>query len=175
VTASQVGELFVREHALFRSVLDELEQRMWREGEGARASLAESLRLLLPALDGHADVEGVVFRHPPDEIDSLPDTLPQIADQHRVLAALRCDILSALEQSAEECTFDRLRDLSASLTADLRQHLDTEERELWPLYQVALRKPISSFLSAHHERSVLALEAELVRSLSARPLAVPGG
>ena len=171
----QVSELFVREHALFRNVLDKLERCVRCEGEGARSGLGEALRLLLPALDGHAEVEGLVFRHAPDTVGSLPEPLPEVAAQHRALAALRNDILSALEQSTEECPFDRLRNMAASLAADLRQHLDTEEQRLWPLYQLALHMPTSSFLPAHLEHSVLALDAELARSLAGSPLPVPSG
>jgi hemerythrin-like domain-containing protein len=169
-----VTELFAREHALFRAFLDSLERELAASGERARANVAKALRLLLPALDGHAEIEGIVFRHPPDEPDGDRRALGEVAAQHGALATLRDEILSALEQATGELPFTRLQALTAHLVGELRQHLDTEERRLWPLYQRALMRPLDAVIPLHLERRARALEQELGRGIAAiNPVASP--
>jgi hypothetical protein len=160
-------ELFVRQHALFRALLDSLEQTLTHSGEPARAVLSEALRMLLPALDSHAEIEDVVFCLPPDMLDADPRALAEVSTQHRALAALRNEVLSALEQSAEDLPFGRLKSLSDSLASDLRRHLETEELRLWPLYQDALRRPLDLLIPVHLERRAQALEKTLSQGIVA--------
>jgi hemerythrin len=162
-----VAELFVKEHALFRVLLDKLELDLAQGEDRARADVSEALRALLPSLDRHAEIEDIVFRYPPDGVDDHPKALAEVAAQHRGLAALRNEILFALEQSFEEYPFVKLRTLTESLVNDLRVHLETEETRLWPLYQGALRRPVESVVPVHLEKRAQALEKELDRVIAA--------
>jgi hypothetical protein len=160
-------ELFVRQHALFRAVLDSLEQTLAHGGEPARAVLSEALRMLLPALDCHAEIEGMVFRHAPDTPGGNLQALAEVSAQHQALAMLRNEVLSALEQSEQDLPFTRLKGLSDSLASDLRRHLDTEELRLWPLYQGALQCPLDALVPMHFERRSQALERTLSQGIIA--------
>jgi len=162
-----VAELFAKEHALFRALLSKLELDLAQTEVRARADVSDALRALLPSLDRHAEIEDIVFRHPPDGADDDPKALAEVAAQHRAIAALRDEILFALERSSEECPFARLRKLTESLIHDLRVHLQTEEARLWPLYQGALNRPLDAVVPIHLEKRAQALEKELDRGIAA--------
>jgi hypothetical protein len=67
-----VAELFIKEHALFRALLDRVELGLARRDDRARADVGNALRVLLPSLDRHAEIEDIVFRYPPDNVDDAP-------------------------------------------------------------------------------------------------------
>src|SRR5450631_577816 len=100
-----VAELFAKEHALFRVLLDKLELNLAQRQDRARADVSDALRALLPSLDRHEEIEDIVFRHPPDGVDTDPEPLAEVAAQHRNISALRDEILFALERSSEEYSF----------------------------------------------------------------------
>ena len=162
-----VAELFAREHALFRGFVDRLELDLSQRREGARDAVSEALRMLLPALDRHSEIEDIVFRHPPDLEDNASRALTEVDAQHAELAALRDEILSALEQSAEELPFTRLKALTEALIADLRVHLHTEETRLWPFYKGALGRTVEAVVPIDLGKRALALEKELERGIAA--------
>jgi hemerythrin-like domain-containing protein len=162
-----VAELFAKEHALFRVLLDNLELDLAQRKDRARADVSDALRALLPSLDRHAEIEEIVFRYPPDGVADEPKALAEVAAQHRELSALRNEILFALEQSFEEYPFAKLRTLAESLINDLRVHLETEETRLWPLYQGALKRPLDAVVPIHLEKRAQALEKELDRVIAA--------
>ncbi len=162
-----VAELFVKEHALFRMLLDRLELDLTQRQDRARADVSDALRALLPSLDRHAEIEEIVFRYPPDGADDNPNALSEVAAQHHELSALRNEILSALERSSEEYPFARLRTLTESLINNLRVHLETEETRLWPFYQGALKRPLDAVVPIHLEKRAHALERELGLAIAA--------
>ena len=162
-----VAELFAKEHALFRALLSKLELDLAQAAVRARADVSDALRALLPSLDRHAEIEEIVFRHPPDGVDDDSKALAEVAAQHRAIAALRDEILFALERSTEEYPYARLRTLTESLIRDLRVHLETEETRLWPLYQTALKRPVDAVVPIHLEKRAQALEKELGRGIAA--------
>jgi hypothetical protein len=162
-----VAELFVKEHALFRALLDKLELDLAQREDRARTDVGNALRVLLPSLDRHEEIEDIVFRYPPDRVDDDPRALAEVAAQHRGLTALRDEILFALERSTEECPFARLRALAESLVSDLREHLQTEETRLWPLYHGALGRPVDAVVPIHLGRRAQALEDALGRGIVA--------
>jgi hemerythrin-like domain-containing protein len=162
-----VAELFTTEHTLFRVLLDRLELDLAQQEDRARADVSDALRALLPLLDRHAEIEDIVFRFPPDGVDDDPKALSEVAAQHRELAALRNEILFALERSFEEYPFARLRALTESLINDLRLHLVTEETRLWPFYQGALKRPLDAVVPIHLEKRAQVLEKELDRVIAA--------
>jgi len=162
-----VAELFVKEHALFRVLLDKLELDLAQREDRARADLSDALRALLPSLDRHAEIEDIVFRYPPDGVDDDSKALSEVEAQHRELSALRNEVLSALERSSEEYPFAKLRKLTQSLIDDLRVHLETEEKRLWPFYQGALKRPVDAVVPIHLGKRAQALERELDRVIAA--------
>ena len=162
-----VAELFVKEHALFRVLLDKLELDLAQPEDRARVDVSDALRVLLPSLDRHAEIEEIVFRYPPDGVDDEPKALAEVAAQHRELAALRNEILLALERSSEGYLFAKLRTLTQSLMNDLRVHLETEETRLWPLYQGALMRSLDAVVPIHLEKRAQALEQELGQGIAA--------
>lgn len=162
-----VVELFVKEHALFRVLLDKLELDLAQREDRARADVSDALRVLLPSLDRHAEIEEIVFRYPPDGAADEPEALEEVAAQHRELSALRNEILLALERSSEGYPFANLRTLTESLIDDLRVHLETEEIRLWPLYQGALGRPLEAVVPIHLDKRAQALERELDLGIAA--------
>jgi len=162
-----VAELFVKEHALFRVLLDKLELDLAQREDRARADVSDALRVLLPSLDRHAEIEEIVFRYPPDGADDEPKALAEVAAQHRELSALRNEILLALERSSEGYPFAKLRELTQSLINDLRVHLETEEMRLWPLYQGALKRSLEAVVPIHLDKRAQALEKELDLGIAA--------
>jgi len=161
-----VAELFIKEHALFRALLDRVELGLARRDDRARADVGNALRVLLPSLDRHAEIEDIVFRYPPDNVDDAPRALAEVGAQHRALAALRNEILFALERSTEY-PFVKLRALTELLINDLRQHFETEERRLWPLYPGALKRPVDAVVPIHLDRRAQALDKELSQAIAA--------
>ena len=162
-----VAELFVKEHALFRALIDKLELDLAQREVRARGDVSDALRALLPSLDRHAEIEDIVFRYPPDGVDDEPKALAEVAAQHGELSALRNEILFALERSSEEFPFAKLRTLTESLINDLRVHLETEETRLWPFYQRALQRSLDAVVPIHLERRAQVLEKELERVIAA--------
>ena len=168
-----VAELFAKEHALFRALFDKLELMLAQRHARAYADVSVALRALLPSLDRHAEIEDIVFRHPPDGADDDheafddPKVLSEVTAQHRALAALRNEILFALERVSDEYSFAKLRTLTESLINDLRAHLETEETRLWPLCQGALKRPLDAVVPIHLEKRAQALETELGRAIAA--------
>lgn len=162
-----VAELFAKEHALFRALLDKLELDLAQREDRARADVSDALRVLLPSLDLHAEIEDIVFRYPPDNVVDDPKALAEVAAQHHALSALRDEILFALERSAEEHPFVKLRALTESLINDLREHLETEEMRLWPFYQGALKRPLDAVVPIHLDKRAQALERELGQGIAA--------
>ena len=162
-----VAELFAKEHALFRALVDKLELDLARREDRARTDVSDALRILLPSLDRHEMIEDIVFRHPPDGADDDHKALAEVAAQHRKLTGLREEILFALEQSSEGYPFAKLRALTAALINDIRVHLETEETRLWPLYQGALRRPVEVVVPIHLEKRAQALEKELSQGIAA--------
>jgi hemerythrin-like domain-containing protein len=162
-----VVELFEKEHALFRVLVERLELDLSQSEDRARADMSDALRALLPALDRHAEIEDIVFLHPPDSGGDDAKALAEVAAQHQKLAGLRDEILLALEQSSDAYPLERLRRLTETLIKDLRVHLETEEIRLWPLYQGALGRPLDAVVPIHLERRAQALENELRRAIAA--------
>jgi hypothetical protein len=162
-----VVELFIKEHALFRVLLDKLELDLAQTEERARADVSEALRTLLPALDRHAEIEDVVFRDPPDIADDRGQALEEVETQHRELARLRDEVLLALEESLDEYPLEELRRLTASLIGNLRIHLETEEARLWPLYRSALARSLDAVVPIHIDKRAQALESALDRGIAA--------
>lgn len=162
-----IAEHFTKEHALFRVLVNELELDLARAEDRARADVSDALRVLLPSLDRHAEIEEIAFRYPPDNVDDDPKALAEVAAQHRALAALRNEILFALERSSEEYPFVKLRALTESLINDLREHLQTEELRLWPLYQEALKRPLDAVVPIHLDKRAQALEKDLDLGIAA--------
>jgi hypothetical protein len=170
-----VAELFAKEHALFRLLLERLALDLAQPEDRARRDVSDALRVLVPSLDRHAEIEDIVFRHPPDGTADPSRALAEVEEQHRQLSALRDEVLCALERSAEECPFGRLRTLTQSLMSDLRVHLETEETRLWPLYRGALQRPLDAVVPIHLEKRALALEKELHWGIAAISHAAPAG
>ena len=162
-----VAELFTKEHALFRALLDSVELGLAQREDRARADVSDALRVLLPSLDRHAEIEDIVFRYPPDNVDDDPRALAEVGAQHRALAALRNEILFALERSTEEYPFVKLRALTESLINDLREHFKTEELRLWPLYPGALKRPVDAVVPIHLDRRAQALDRKLSQAIAA--------
>jgi hemerythrin-like domain-containing protein len=162
-----VAELFTKEHALFRVLLDKLEFDLARQEDRARVDVSDALGALLPSLDRHAEIEEIVFRYRPDGVGNDPGALSEVAAQHRELAALRNAVLFALERSSEEYPFAKLKTLTESLINDLRLHLETEETRLWPFYQGALKRPLDAVVPIHLEKRAEALEKELGLAIAA--------
>lgn len=156
----RVEELLSREHAVFRRLLDRLDSERRMEEPHARVAMTEAFRILLPALDRHEEIEDMVF--PPPADDAEEDALAVVAGQHRAIAALRDEVLYALEL-AEDCPFERLSALVGFLSRNLREHLATEETRLWPRYRAVLGRPLSTNL----DRRVRALEREVERGIAA--------
>jgi hemerythrin-like domain-containing protein len=168
-----VAELFAVEHALFRALVDKLELDLAQREDRARAHVSDALRTLLPSLDRHEMIEDIVFRHPPDVVDDKRTALAEVAAQHGKLTRLRDEILFALERSAEDFPFAKLRALTEALISDLRVHLETEETRLWPLYQGALKRPVDAVVPIHLEKRAQALEEELSRGIASISHASP--
>jgi hypothetical protein len=164
-----VAELFAKEHALFRAFIDRLEVDLAQRRDKARADLSDALRILLPSLDRHAEIEDIVFQYPPDGVDDDPKALAEVAAQHHTLAALRNEILFALERSTEEFPFAKLSTLTQSLIKGLRVHLATEETRLWPLYQAALARPVDAVVPIHLDKRARILEKQLSLGIAAIP------
>jgi hypothetical protein len=162
-----VAELFAKEHALFRVLLDKLELALAQRQVRAHADVSDALRAVLPSLDQHAEIEDIVFQYPPDGVDDNRKALSEVTAQHRELAGLRNEILFALERASEEYPFAKLRTLTQSLIYNLRTHLETEETRLWPLYQGALKRPLDAVVPIHLEKRAQALEQQLGRAIAA--------
>ncbi|MBI3563635.1 MAG: hypothetical protein HY079_00405 [Elusimicrobia bacterium] len=161
----KVMDLLSREHAAFRRLLDRLETDLDHPAPRAREEMSEALRILLPALDRHEEIEELAFERPASDDAADEKTLAEVAAQHRAIEALRGEILYALEL-AGECPFERLHALTGFLARNLRDHLSTEEIRLWPRYQEVLRRSFERDLSAHLDRRIRALEREVERGIA---------
>jgi hemerythrin-like domain-containing protein len=159
-----VREVLSREHRSFRLTLDALEREADQHESRAKSALADSLRLLLPALDRHEELEDLIF-----EFASMEDggeALDAVAAQHRGIAELREEILEVLER-VDACSFDRLRGLALFLAQSLRVHLNTEESRLWESFRDLLDRPCDAVLAERLRRRARVLERELRRGRAA--------
>jgi len=162
----KVLDLLAREHAVFRKLLNQLELDLEHREERARTEIDAALKTLLPALSRHEEIEDMVFKCPPDAPYDDGEPVAEVEETLRSISALREEILYALEQ-AEECPFERYKALAAFLIDNLRDHFNTEESRLWPLYRGCLSRSLSNSLSNHLERRVKVLERELNRGVAA--------
>lgn len=162
-----IREIFSKEHSLFRELLDKLELDLARPQARARADVVAALRILLPALDRHEEIEDIVYARPADAACDNRKLLRAIEDQHRDLSVLRDDILFTLERSAQERPFARLSTLTRCMICDLRAHLKMEESLLWPLYRASLNRTTDEVLPIALRKRAEALEQELSRGIAA--------
>ncbi len=63
--------------------------------------------------------------------------------------------------------FVKLSALTESLINDLREHLETEETRLWPLYQAALNRPVDAVVPIHLGKRAQALDKQLGLGIAA--------
>ncbi|OGS01600.1 MAG: hypothetical protein A2V88_06070 [Elusimicrobia bacterium RBG_16_66_12] len=162
----KVLDLLAKEHSLFRKLLNQLELDLEHTEERARTEIDEALKTLLPALSRHEEIEDMVFKCPPDAPYDSGEPVAEAEETLRSISALREEILYALEQS-EQCPFERYKALTTFLVDNLRDHLNTEETRLWPLYRDCLSRSLSHSLTNHLERRVKVLEKEIIRGMAA--------
>ncbi len=122
-----------REHRLFSSVGLQCEFSLDREERIARRKVAEAMRVLLPALERHEEVESLLFGDADYAEREARRVLALVAAQHGEIEALRAEI-EALLPNAEHCDFGRLKSGVLRLVQGLKFHFETEENLLWPFY-----------------------------------------
>lgn len=163
----KVLDALAREHMCFRAMLDRLERCVSVE-EKSSFQVSALLRVLLPALDHHEQIEDIVFSAPLFPPSAAPDALARIAAQHEALGSLRLNLLAVLEASGDEAA-SKIETLVPLLIAPLRAHLETEERLLWPVYREKVTSNSDKAAFRRIEPSVKLLEKALAQVVGALP------
>lgn len=120
------------EHAVFRRMIRELEGGLGRAEEQLRPVLIKKVKFLLPALHRHEQIEHTVFAGlfgAPQPRDR--EILRAVGLQHDALEGL-CKDMALMLKHEEEYSFEHLRTLAGLLARNLAEHLDMEEKRLWP-------------------------------------------
>ena len=121
------------EHRLLWGLVVRLEAALQEKDERiARRDARAVLLVLLRALEGHQGLEDLVFESVGDS--AAPEALQALAfveNQHQALEILRREAVDLLEK-ASDLDLATLRRLAERLSAALRVHFETEERDLWP-------------------------------------------
>ncbi len=150
------------EHRLLWGLVVRLEAAIQEKDERvARREARGVLLVLLHALEGHQALEDLVFESAGDA--ASPEALQALAfagRQHEGLEALRAEASGLLEKAAGP-DLAALRPLAARLSAALRAHFETEERELWPCWNAAASRSSLRALEHRAAHRVEALKREL--------------
>jgi len=156
-----VIETLAREHGLFRRLLRRLEQSLEREESVARREVQNTLLVLFPALEAHEEIEDVVFDPFVLEMKKgRRNFLGSVKRQHRLLHALKKDVMRALDGSST-IEFNYLRTVILQLSEVLKHHLESEEQTLWPEYLKFLGRSMSRSLDHRTLRKVQELELDI--------------
>lgn len=130
-----VLEALAEEHRIFEALIERLERGLKYPADLARSEWKKVLLVLLPALQRHEEIEGLVFEDSSySSKKGAGEFLTEVGRQHGTISILRRDILGALEDTSLP-DFSRLGLLIAQLARRLRDHFDAEETRLWPHYR----------------------------------------
>jgi len=150
-----------REHRIFSRAARRCEKSLSHAEADARRELEEALRVLLPALERHEEVEDLLFDDPAYAAQKdAKRILAMLGAQHDEIAALRAE-LAALLQDAQRCDFERLKTSVALFVRKLAFHFETEENLLWPSYNALGSRSIRRSLSHEVDERVDAMESEM--------------
>lgn len=128
-----------KEHLVFRTLIDRLERSLGYDEQTARAEVRDTLLVLLPALDIHEEIEEAVFGHPTyASKEDAKYLLGETEHQHRQIQELRARLIDALGGGSQD-SLKHLKSFVAELVQKLRLHFETEEKKLWPHYQIYSR------------------------------------
>lgn len=121
-------EALREEHRLFRLLLARLEAALALPDRQARTAASEIFAALLPALEGHEDLEHALLAAEPAPGE---DGLARVVEAQRLdLENLREDLHSLLREP--EVAQRRLKAMTALLGAKLEAHFLSEETTVWP-------------------------------------------
>ncbi|HVA66717.1 MAG TPA: hemerythrin domain-containing protein [Elusimicrobiota bacterium] len=152
-----------REHRVFARLARQCERSLARGEADARRELAETMRVLLPALVRHEEVEDLLFRDPAYAARNDAKRILAVVDaQHDEIEALRAE-LEALLRDARRCDFERLKTGVSLFVRKLAFHFETEENLLWPSYNSLGSRSIRRSLSHEVDERVDEMETEMRR------------
>lgn len=154
-----------RNHSSFRVFMNLLSTEFAKGTIEGMVRSRDLLRVFLPALDRHEEIEDIVFQKANFPRSSDTSILMRIDEQHEALDHLRQEALALLESIDSRhalAAFSRLPELISSL----RHHLETEEEALWPLYRERIDPRCDENLFRLVESRVLALEERLGEDLT---------
>lgn len=155
-----------REHRLFGRLGDRLERSLAYDEKMALGAVREALLVLLPALDRHEEIEGLIFARPAYACGRrAKKLLALVGAQHEELDGLRGDITDILRDSGH-VPFERLRSLVVLFVQRLRLHFETEETILWPHYGKTMSRSVEQSLERRTRERVRTLELEIQKNLA---------
>jgi len=150
-----------REHRLFAQLARQCERSLAHDEADARRELTATMRVLLPALVRHEEVEDLLFRDPAYAAQkNVNRILAMVNAQHNEIEALRSEI-EALLQDAERSAFERLKAGVSIFVRKLKFHLETEENLLWPSYNNLESRSIRRSLAHEMGEKVDDMESEM--------------
>ncbi|MDE2489507.1 MAG: hemerythrin domain-containing protein [Elusimicrobia bacterium] len=150
------------EHRLIWGLIGRLEACLQEpDGRVARRDARAVLLVLLRALQGHGELENMIFERAEGAASSeAARALAEVERQHEALEALRLEAVDLLEKAAD-LDLARLRPLARRLAGALRAHFSDEERELWPLWKNVESRSMRRGLDRRAAERVKDLKAEV--------------
>lgn len=164
----KVLDALAGEHLCFRGIMDRLERCAASVDAESSFQVRALLRVLLPALDRHEQIEDIVFSASAFPPSAAPAALARIEAQHEAWESLRLGLLDALESPEDEAA-SKIEALLPLLIASLRTHLETEERLLWPAYREVVTSNSDKAAFRRIDPLVRLLEKSLTQAVGTAP------
>jgi hemerythrin-like domain-containing protein len=152
-----------QEHAVFVRMIGRIERTLTWSEDAARTEIAESLLVLLPALDRHEQIEDSVFADPAyASSEGAARIRAELAREHGRVDLMRVEIRRMIEGA--ECPWERFKNQISELARKLRLHFATEEKKLWPHYTRTMSRSRDRSAAWKVSREVARLEEEIERN-----------
>jgi hypothetical protein len=157
-----VFKALTEEHRLLWGLAARLESALSeRDDRVARRDARAVLLVLLRALEGHQELEDLVFAEAGKGASpAAVEALAFVEHQHKGLEVLHREAVDLLE-AASDLDPAALRPLARRLSAALREHFETEERDLWPRWNAAASRSSLRGLEHRAAARVTALKREV--------------